>query len=352
MAAELLRYSDARLDPQRLDRFMNAFQSVAPLSIGELWAWPSMLKLALIDHLRRLSEELLESRAGRREADHYFTLFESTQASGRLPPLPAVLHIAFVDQLLQRMREYGAGAAELRKRLEARLEGANATVEDAVRAEHQRLAMNHVSMSNSITSLRLCSTLDWNEHVESASLIEQILRRDPPGIYARMDFASRDRYRHAVEALAEPSGEGTGQGRPARDRERPPGGGNARHRSAHGTRRLPPHRRRSPRARDRRRQPPAPARATRAGAPRARDALLPGLDRHDHGARRRRCRGGGARGGHAAVVVALGRGPGARPRRASSRWRSRTASFTGSCGRSRCRGWTCARACPPRPAPW
>ncbi|HVQ23892.1 MAG TPA: carbohydrate-binding protein, partial [Planctomycetota bacterium] len=207
MAAELLRYSDARLDPQRLDRFLNAFQSVAPLSIGELWAWPSMLKLALIDHLRRLSEELLESRAGRREADHYFTLFESTQASGRLPPLPAVLHIAFVDQLLQRMREYGAGAAELRKRLEARLEDANATVEDAVRAEHQRLAMNHVSMSNSITSLRLCSTLDWNEHVESASLIEQILRRDPPGIYARMDFASRDRYRHAVEALAEQSGE-------------------------------------------------------------------------------------------------------------------------------------------------
>jgi cellobiose phosphorylase len=76
-----------------------------------------------------------------------------------------------------------------------------------VRAEHQRLAMNHVSMGNSITSLRLCSTLDWNEYVETASLIDQILRRDPPGVYARMDFTSRDRYRHAVEALAEPSGE-------------------------------------------------------------------------------------------------------------------------------------------------
>ena len=207
MAVELLRYSDARLDAQRLDRFMNAFQTVAPLSIGELWAWPSMLKLALIEHLRRLSEELLESRAGRREADRYFALFESIRPGGQPPPLPAALHVAFVDQLLQRMREHGAGAAELRKRLEARLESVGATVEDAVRAEHQRLAMNHVSMGNSVTSLRLCSTLDWNDYVESASLIEQILRRDPPGVYARMDFASRDRYRHAVEALAEPSGE-------------------------------------------------------------------------------------------------------------------------------------------------
>ena len=207
MAVELLRYSDARLDSQRLDRFMNAFQTVAPLSIGELWAWPSMLKLALIEHLRRLSEELLESRAGRREADRCFTLFEGARPGAPLPPLPEVMHVAFVDQLLQRMREHGAGASEFRRQLEARLEAAGTTVEEAVRAEHQRLAMNHVSMGNSVTSLRLCSTLDWNEYVESASLIEQILRRDPPGVYARMDFASRDRYRHAVEALAEPSGE-------------------------------------------------------------------------------------------------------------------------------------------------
>ena len=65
MAVELLRCSDARLDPQRLDRFMNAYQTVAPLTIGELWAWPSMLKLALIENLRRLAAETLASRRGR-----------------------------------------------------------------------------------------------------------------------------------------------------------------------------------------------------------------------------------------------------------------------------------------------
>ena len=207
MAVELLRYSDARLDALRLDRFINAYQTVAPLTIGELWAWPSMLKLALLVHLRRLSEELLESRAGRRDADRCFAAFENARPGVSAPPLPASLHVAFVDQLLQRMRESGAGAAELRKQLEQRLEAAGATVEDAVRAEHQRLAMNHLSMGNSITSLRLCSTIDWNEYVENVSLIEQILRRDPAALYSRMDFTSRDRYRHAVEALAEPSGE-------------------------------------------------------------------------------------------------------------------------------------------------
>ena len=34
-----------------------------------------------------------------------------------------------------------------------------------------------------------------------------MLQRDPAGVYGRMDFLSRDRYRQAVEELAEPSGE-------------------------------------------------------------------------------------------------------------------------------------------------
>jgi len=207
MAVELLRSSDARLDLQRLTRFMNAYQTVAPLGMGELWAWPSMLKLALIEHIRRLADELLASRAARLDVNRYVAGFEPARAHGGLQPLPDVIHVAFVDHLLQRMREYGAGAFGLRKQLEERLSAADTTVEDAVRAEHQHQAMSHISMGNSITSLRLCATLDWNRYVEHVSLVEQILQRDPSGTYARMEFASRDRYRHAVEDLADPTGE-------------------------------------------------------------------------------------------------------------------------------------------------
>ena len=56
MAEELIRHSDSRLDWHHLTQFMNNYQTVAPLTIGELWAWPSMLKLALIENLRRLTD--------------------------------------------------------------------------------------------------------------------------------------------------------------------------------------------------------------------------------------------------------------------------------------------------------
>ena len=62
-------------------------------------------------------------------------------------------------------------------------------------------------MANAITSLRLCTTIDWRDYVEAVSLVDNVLRRDPAGVYSRMDFLSRDRQRQAVEELAEPTGE-------------------------------------------------------------------------------------------------------------------------------------------------
>ena len=69
MAVELVRHSDSRLTRAVLVQFVDSSQRVAPLTIGELWAWPSMLKLALVENLRRLADELLAGRATRLAAD-------------------------------------------------------------------------------------------------------------------------------------------------------------------------------------------------------------------------------------------------------------------------------------------
>ena len=50
--------------------------------------------------------------------------------------------------------------------------------------------------------MRLLSSTDWPLFFERVSLVEQILRDDPAGAYGRMDFPTRDRYRHSVEELA------------------------------------------------------------------------------------------------------------------------------------------------------
>lgn len=207
MAVELIRHSDGRLDLQRLTQFVSSFQTVAPLTIGELWAWPAMLKIALIENLRRLAGEILASRAGRIEADRYIACLEAAPADAAPPDLPDALPTTYVVRLLERVRESGPRVSQLRARLGERLAARGLTLEEMIHIEHQEQTGRQASMGNVVTSLRFCSSLDWSQFFERVSLVEQALQHDPLGVYSNMDFASRDRYRKAVEELAEPTGD-------------------------------------------------------------------------------------------------------------------------------------------------
>ena len=104
--------------------------------------------------------------------------------------------------------------------LDQRLAEEGLSVEQLVQQESQSQAADQVSVSHSIASLRLLSATDWKEFVEALSLVENVLRSDPAGVYGAMDFATRDRYRHSVEffarhgPLAEGEVAGSGPSRP------------------------------------------------------------------------------------------------------------------------------------------
>ena len=83
LAVALIRHSDSRLDRTKLIRFMNSFQVVAPLTIGELWAWPSMLRLVLIENLRRLAARILE------ETQSWRLVTAAELAAPGLAPVPS-----------------------------------------------------------------------------------------------------------------------------------------------------------------------------------------------------------------------------------------------------------------------
>jgi hypothetical protein len=52
IALEIIAHGDGQVDPESLSRFIAAYQMVTPLT-GRLWAIPIMLRLALIENLRR-----------------------------------------------------------------------------------------------------------------------------------------------------------------------------------------------------------------------------------------------------------------------------------------------------------
>ncbi|MCJ7820964.1 MAG: hypothetical protein MUP53_07150, partial [Bacteroidales bacterium] len=71
IAKEIISHGEGHLDPKRLHRFVTAYQTVNTLKLGELWAVPIMLRLALIENLRRIAVRIAAGRIDRDLADDW-----------------------------------------------------------------------------------------------------------------------------------------------------------------------------------------------------------------------------------------------------------------------------------------
>jgi cellobiose phosphorylase len=215
IAMELIAHTDGRVDASALDAFIAAYQSVCPLTLGELWAMPLMLRLALIENLRRVAQRLAAARrhrdiaadwsdrllkaAEQRPADLVVVLADMTQSS---PPLSG----AFLAEFTRALQGHAPAFALAGTWLEHCLAGEGFTIEQMVLAEGQAQAADQVSVGNSIGSLRFLAVHDWRDFVAVHSVVEQTLIDDPAGVYARTDFATRNRYRTCVETIARRTG--------------------------------------------------------------------------------------------------------------------------------------------------
>jgi len=211
LALSLIAHTDSELDEGRVTRFVRAFQGVSPLTIGELWALPTMLRLVLLENLRRLSGEMLWGWDERTHAERWaarLTAGRPDVAGRRVEDLPGpqVPADPFVVRLVRLLRDGGGPAAAALRRVESRLAERGVEANEVLRREHRRQASNQMSVGNCVTSLRYLSALDWNVFFERNSAVEVALRADEGDCYARQDFATRDRYRRAVEEVSRQSG--------------------------------------------------------------------------------------------------------------------------------------------------
>jgi cyclic beta-1,2-glucan synthetase len=141
LAAEIIQGEKVLLDLELVQRFVAAYQETLPLTMGELWALPTMLRLGVLECLLASVARLTGIESG--VVSQIESFFKSP---GQLD-----------DQLI---------------------------------------------VENSIRSLRLMTFYDWKQFVENLSLVDIFLRKDPAGLYTGMDFDTRDLYRKAVEEIA------------------------------------------------------------------------------------------------------------------------------------------------------
>ena len=214
LALEAISHGDGRMDSESLLRFVASYQTVTPLTLGELWAFPIMLRLALIENLRRVSARITDARIHVNQAldwaDQMMQMAESDPKNLILvvadmarsnPPMVS----SFVAEISRRLQGHGQALALPLNWIEQRLAESSLTIEQMVLSETQQQAADQVSISNTIGSLRFLGAMDWKVFVETMSHVEHVLLQDIDDVYGNMDFVTRDRYRHVIDRLAKRS---------------------------------------------------------------------------------------------------------------------------------------------------
>ena len=213
LARDLVSHTDLRLDQENILAFIESYQSVGALSIGELWAVPQMLRAALIESISNLAEKALTELREREIADFWANrlittnrrdpnqLFSILAELAEMHPNPSPY---FASQLIENLYDQETALAPVQGWLERTF---RKSLSDLNPREHTLQMKDQISIGNAFTSLRQLALLDWRKIFEKLSRVERLLRMDPSGIYPRMDFDTRDRYRRIIEELARGSGQ-------------------------------------------------------------------------------------------------------------------------------------------------
>ena len=182
LAWAFVAHTDSRFDSDMLLRYLQAYQTVQPLTIGELWAVSVTLRIVLIENLRRLAEYIVQHRRERAEADKLADRLLGV--NGRHPSRWRTCFQPIVTGCFRKPSRYslfigcgiripgshprwtGSTGASPRR---------SSSPDAVVREVHRRQGASNVSVRNVITSLRLISDVDWRDLFEASSLVDGIL---------------------------------------------------------------------------------------------------------------------------------------------------------------------------------
>jgi cyclic beta-1,2-glucan synthetase len=207
IAWAFVAHTDSSFESDILVSYINAYQEIQPLTIGELWAVSITLQIVLIENLRRLAQRITLSWIARREADAIADRLLGVSGQAAEPASKVFagrgagpLAEEFAVQLVHRLRDQDPKFTPALAWLDERLARQNLTADSAVREVHRSQGAANVTVRNIVTSLRVISEVDWRELFERFCLVDGALM--PENDFRDMDFSTRTLYRTAVEELA------------------------------------------------------------------------------------------------------------------------------------------------------
>ncbi|MDO9315112.1 MAG: glucoamylase family protein [Burkholderiaceae bacterium] len=217
VAWAFVAHTDGAFDEDLLIQFLRAYQETRELTLGEMWALPTTLRVVLIENLRRLAERVATNKAAREVANLCCDRIDSTSVEA-LDDLLALLEQrgvarVFLAQMALRMQDGrttsqgGNRASDHADARAAQHDWLRRSLPDPAATQAQQRAdqtADNLSVSNAVTSLRAIGDADWTDIVARSSTLMHLMLGSP--VFEAEHTMTRDRALHGIERLARQSG--------------------------------------------------------------------------------------------------------------------------------------------------
>lgn len=214
--SELLKANQNKVDRQVMETFINSYQKHAPLTLRELYAAPTILKIILVENIQHLMQRILLSFMEFKEAEFWLKQIINKTKQKTAPSFSEIIYnltakyniipLSFGFYLLQRLAHYGSSVRPVTKWLKSNLLKQGVNIKDLAEIESEQKDIRRILIANIFESLRWLNQVQWSDFVDNVNVVDKVFHDDPSGVYVNLDDRTKNLYKDAVVKLSDVTG--------------------------------------------------------------------------------------------------------------------------------------------------
>ena len=209
IAAEIVAYTDGRIDSKKLKELLKAYQNKKTLGMEEIWNISIFLNIVLIEQIRNVCEKIYFVQIQKYKVESIIERLVENKHDQDLVYKRNVSNIKlpfskepFIEYLSYRLNQYGKKSIPYLKILEEQVERTGTTISEIIKKEHFDIALKKLSIGNCIKSIKDIQRINFIQIFEEINGVEEILRKDPANVYEKMTYKTKEYYRNKIKELS------------------------------------------------------------------------------------------------------------------------------------------------------
>ncbi|WP_409069019.1 GH36-type glycosyl hydrolase domain-containing protein [Clostridium sp. FAM 1755] len=209
LALAIIHNFHGNMNKDFIIKFINEYQKNNILTSSEVWALPIMLRIALIQKIAIITEEITyiqrERKRGEELADKIIKNYNDGNIEKTIDELKNKgINVSsyFIETFINIINDNGIKEEKLNLFIKEQLDIREKNIDNIINLGYRKQSKQQIVMGNCINGLREIEAINWKNIFQNVSVIEQILKEDPLEVYSDMDFPSKNFYRNKIERLS------------------------------------------------------------------------------------------------------------------------------------------------------